>query len=189
MKKQPQVTELTRKKLINSFWNLYKEKDITKIRIKNICDCAKYDRTTFYRYYNDITDILNKLEDEIIISIANSISKNINDKNSNKINYDGFNIFNNKYGEYITIFYKNSNRNFYNKLKRIIKKDVYKYFNFSIDNADIEEFVFEFVFSSLINSYVYWYNHKNIMSLKSFVEFANNVISNGINIVLKNTHK
>lgn len=51
MKKQPQVTELTRKKLINSFWNLYKEKDITKIGIKNICDCAKYDRTTFYRYY------------------------------------------------------------------------------------------------------------------------------------------
>ena len=88
-----------------------------------------------------------------------------------------------------TAFYKNSNRNFYNKLKRIIKKDVYKYFNFSIDNADIEEFIFEFVFSSLINSYVYWYNHKNIMSLKSFVEFANNVISNGINIVLKNTHK
>lgn len=189
MKKQPQVTELTRKKLINSFWNLYKEKDITKIGIKNICDCAKYDRTTFYRYYNDITDILNKLEDEIIISIANSISKNINDKSSNKIKYDGFNIFNNKYGEYITIFYKNSNRNFYNKLKQIIKKDVYKYFNFSIDNADIEEFIFEFVFSSLINSYVYWYNHKNIMSLKSFVEFANNVISNGINIVLKNTHK
>ena len=73
---------------------------------QNICDCAKYDRTTFYRYYNDITDILNKLEDEIIISIANSISKNINDKNSNKINYDGFNIFNNKYGEYITFFYK-----------------------------------------------------------------------------------
>ena len=34
MKKQPQVTELTRKKLINSFWNLYKEKDISKIRIK-----------------------------------------------------------------------------------------------------------------------------------------------------------
>lgn len=161
MKKQPQVTELTRRKLINSFWNLYKEKDITKIRIKNICDSANYDRTTFYRYFDNIEDVLNELEDKIISNITNGISKRINDKNNNK------------------------NINFYNKLKKIIKKDVYNYFNFNIDNADIEEFIFEFVFSSLINSYVYWYNHKDIMSLKSFVEFANNVISNGIDIVLK----
>lgn len=189
MKKQPQVTELTRKKLINSFWNLYKEKDISKIRIKNICDNAKYDRTTFYRYFDDIADILNDLEDEIISEIADGIIENINDKKNNKTRFDNFEEFNDKYGEYITVFYKNNNRSFYNKIKKLIKNDVYIYFNFSIDSDDIKEFVFEFVFSSLINSYVYWYNHKTTMSLKSFVEFANNVISNGINIVLNNTFK
>lgn len=186
MNKQPQVTELTRRKLINSFWNLYKEKDITKIRIKNICDNANYDRTTFYRYFNNIEDVLNELEDEIISSIKNGISKKINDKKNNHIRFNNFKEFNDIYGEYIAIFNKNNNINFYNKLKKIIKKDVYKYFDFNIDNADTKEFIFEFVFSSLINSYVYWYNHKDIMSLKSFLEFANSVISNGISIVLKN---
>ena len=189
MKKQSQVTEETRKKIINSFWSLYKEKDVTKIRIKNICDNANYDRTTFYRYFENIEDVLNEIEDEIISNITNGISKRINDKKNNRIRFNNFEEFNNIYGEYITIFNKNKNINFYNKLKKVIKKDVYNYFNFNIDSDDIEEFIFEFVFSSLINSYVYWYNHKDIMSLKSFVEFANNVISNGIDIVLKNKEK
>lgn len=47
------------------------------------------------------------------------------------------------------------------------------------------ELFFEFVFSSLIISYIYWYNHKKTISEETFVKFANNVLSAGINNILK----
>ena len=186
MKKKSQIIEKTKRNLINSFWNLYKNEDIIKITIKDICDCADYDRTTFYRYFNNRNDILDELENEFINNIKNSIDKAPSKKN-NSILFDGFNRFNENYGEYIAIFCKKNNYSFYNKFKKIIKEDVFNYFKFNIKDTKKEEFVFEFIFSSLISSYVYWYNHKDIMDLNSFVKFANNVILNGINIILKDS--
>ncbi len=97
--------------------------------------------------------------------------------------YTNFEIFNNIYGEYIVTFCKKNNYSFYNKLKKIIN-DVYSYFNFNINDTNMNEFVFEFIFSSLIGSYIYWYEHKDIIDLNLFLEFANTMIFNGVNIVL-----
>ena len=155
------------------------------ITVKNICDYANYDRTTFYRYFNNTKDILNELEYYIINKITNKINKNINKNNKAYIKRDNFNRFSNNCGEYIVIFCKNNNYNFYSKFKNLIKNDAYNYFNINIDDDDMGELFFEFVFSSLIISYIYWYNHKKTISEETFVKFANNVLSAGINNILK----
>jgi hypothetical protein len=95
-------------------------------------------------------------------------------------------MFNNEYGEYIIVFYERNNNSFHNKLKKLIKKDAFNYFNLNINDENTKELIFEFIFSNLISSYVYWNNHKNIISLESYVEFANNIISNGVNTILNN---
>lgn len=105
-------------------------------------------------------------------------------KKINSILYTNFEIFNNVYGEYIVTFCKKNNYSFYNKLKKLIINDVYSYFNFNINDTNMNEFVFEFIFSSLIGSYIYWYEHKDIIDLNLFLEFANTMIFNGVNIVL-----
>ena len=107
MEKQNNITLKTRKKLINAFWNLYKVKNLNKITISEICDVADYDRTTFYRYFLDISDMLNQIEDEIINNIKNGIINN-----SIKLpafSFDGFKRFNEKYGEYIVTFFEKGN--------------------------------------------------------------------------------
>ena len=48
-----------------------------------------------------------------------------------------------------------------------------------------KEIVFELLFSSLISSYSYWYDHKNSIPLETYIEFANSIISNGINTIIK----
>ncbi|MBR1385700.1 MAG: TetR/AcrR family transcriptional regulator [Bacilli bacterium] len=185
MKKQPQITEKTKNNLMTSFWNLYKNKDISKIKISNICDKAKYERTTFYRYFNDISDILTQLEDEVI----NNLKKDINNKgtpnNHQGILCDGFKDFTNKYGEYIVYFYLKGNVNFYNKFKDLVKTDVYDYLKFSVNDEIKKDFIFEFLFSSLLNQYSYWYRHKNVMALESFVELSNTILSNGVKSILE----
>ena len=183
MKKQPQVTEKTRKKLINNFWNLYK--DNNKITIKNICDKAKYDRTSFYRYFDNVDDILREIEDEIINNIRNDIKNKAKSNNDKKILLESFYKFTDDYGEYIIIFNKNGNNNFYRKFKELIKEDVFTYFNFNINSNIKKDLVFEFGFSSLMNSFIYWYNHKNTIDLDLFVEFANSVIMSGVDSILK----
>ena len=94
MNKQPQVTEKTRKKLIASFWKMYKTNDISKITIGNICKRADYERTSFYRYFDDINDILEQTEKEIVESIRSDIQKNYKDEDTG-IFYEGFKKFNN----------------------------------------------------------------------------------------------
>ena len=66
MKKQPQITEQTRKNLRDAFWSLYTCKPIEKISIKEITDLAGYNRGTFYLYYKDVYDIFNQIEDELL---------------------------------------------------------------------------------------------------------------------------
>ena len=177
MKKQPQITEHTRKKLIEAFWKLYKKEDINTITIKNICDTANYERTTFYRYFFDIYDLLNQLEDIIIDNIKNDINIKIKPFKSNTISTGGFVKFTNTYGEYIVVFLEKGNTKFYRKFKELIKNDVYTYLDININKESNKDFIFEFIFSSLLNSFIYWYRHQEEMSIEKFVEFANKLLS------------
>ena len=135
MKKQPQITELTQKKLIDSFWKLYQKEDVMKITVCDICKKAGYDRTTFYRYFNCISDILDYIEDTLINSIKDDIKNRYRTHdNNNKIIFKGFKSFNDKYGGKIVLFHEKGNRRFYHKFKELIKTDVYAYFKIDIND-------------------------------------------------------
>jgi hypothetical protein len=69
--------------------------------------------------------------------------------------------------------------------KDLVKTDVYDYLEFNVDDEIKKDFIFEFLFSSLLNQYSYWYKHKNVMSLQSFVELSNTILSNGVKSILE----
>ena len=73
--KQPEITEKTKRNLQEAFWGLYVEKPIAKISIKEITDRAGYNRGTFYLYYRDVYDILERIEQEILDTIGSLIQK------------------------------------------------------------------------------------------------------------------
>ena len=45
---------------------LLQEKDLNKITVSELCERADINRATFYRYYIDIFDLLEKIEQELI---------------------------------------------------------------------------------------------------------------------------
>lgn len=49
-----------------AFWRLYTAKPISKISVKDICALAGYNRGTFYRYYSDVYEVLESIENEIL---------------------------------------------------------------------------------------------------------------------------
>lgn len=59
-------TRYTRMVLQDSLIELMKEKPLNKITIKELCEKADINRTTFYAHYTDQYDLLRKIEDETL---------------------------------------------------------------------------------------------------------------------------
>lgn len=82
--KESRKTRYTRKVLQDSLFELMREKPITKITIKELCENADINRTTFYAYYSDQYDLLRRIEDETLSwvkeVISNLISKTDKDQ-------------------------------------------------------------------------------------------------------------
>lgn len=75
MNKQPEVTEKTKQKLADAFCQLYQQKPIEKISIKEIADNAGYNRSTFYMYFIDIYDLLDYVETDLINEMSIEIGQ------------------------------------------------------------------------------------------------------------------
>ena len=77
MRKQPQVTEQTRANLRQAFWELYAEKPVEKISVREITDRAGYNRATFYLYYHDVYELLAEIEDQVLGNIERLVNERL----------------------------------------------------------------------------------------------------------------
>ncbi len=68
-KKLDRRVKYTKMVIKDSFVKFLKQKPISKISVKEICDDADINRATFYAHYMDQYDLLQKIENEIIDDI------------------------------------------------------------------------------------------------------------------------
>ena len=66
MNNQPEITNRTRHTFIDAFCLLYSKKPLDKITVQEITKKAGYNRSTFYQYFLDITDLLCCVENELL---------------------------------------------------------------------------------------------------------------------------
>lgn len=59
----------------DNFVTLLREKSISKITIKELCERADINRATFYAHYSDQYDLLRQIEDELIDGINQHLSE------------------------------------------------------------------------------------------------------------------
>ncbi len=72
--KQGRKTRYTQMVLQDSLVELMKQKPIAKITIKELCENADINRTTFYAHYTDQYDLLQKMEEECLSYAKGAIS-------------------------------------------------------------------------------------------------------------------
>lgn len=72
----------TKKVITETFLELMEEKDIKKITVSEICKIADINRATFYRYYLDVYDLLDKIEEEFVKELKEANDKSINENYS-----------------------------------------------------------------------------------------------------------
>ena len=71
----------TKKIIKETFLNLLEEKELNKITVSEICRISDINRATFYRYYLDVFDLFDKIQDEFVECLKESIKTN-SDKSS-----------------------------------------------------------------------------------------------------------
>lgn len=70
-----QRIRLSKTLLRSSLINLLTTKSINKITIKEICDNAQINRTTFYKYYGSQYDLMIDIENEILKNVENCLEE------------------------------------------------------------------------------------------------------------------
>lgn len=81
--KNNQRTRLTKQLFRNALTELLEsKKTIEKISIKEICESAELNRSTFYAYYNEPKDLLQEIEAEITVSTIEYMKKEVVDSES-----------------------------------------------------------------------------------------------------------
>ncbi|GCF92959.1 TetR family transcriptional regulator [Enterococcus florum] len=69
-------TIYTKKAIREAFLHLLELKEVEKITVKEITDLADINRGTFYKYYKDTFDLLQKIEEEILSDLLGQIQLN-----------------------------------------------------------------------------------------------------------------
>ncbi len=63
----------TKKKLTNALLELLQTKKIKDITVLELCKLAKINRTTFYKYYKDVDDLVLKIEESLLSDLEKHI--------------------------------------------------------------------------------------------------------------------
>ncbi len=66
-------TEKTRRSIYNAFICIRSRKPLEKLTVKELCEEAQINKSTFYVYYKDVYDLSDKIESEIVSSVIKSL--------------------------------------------------------------------------------------------------------------------
>lgn len=68
-----QRIEKTKRSIYDAFIALRSQKPLEKLTIKELCETANINKSTFYVYYRDVYDLSDKIEDEIVSEVIRSL--------------------------------------------------------------------------------------------------------------------
>lgn len=140
----------TKKKLTNSLLELLQTKKIKDITVLELCKSANINRTTFYKYYKDVDDLVLKIEE----SLLSDLEKNIIDiKRNYLISFTGKiietisshkEIYTRLLGEngdhtflsrILSLVYSQSLAEWQKLLRKATKEDLEKIYSFIVDGT------------------------------------------------------
>ncbi len=160
MKKKSNITAQTKAKIVKTFIKLCLEEKPNKITVTKIIAKAKYNRSTFYEYFQSIDDLYSQIEQELLERIEFLIKEThtniINNKGRalNERPYKTIALYTNALIRY------SGNPALVTKIKKIVKRVLIDTYNTKSINNISNNYVMEFVINGMIGVYIHWANSK-----------------------------
>ncbi len=178
------LTNQIEERIIDAFMTIYEEKSIEKISIKAITDLAGLNRGTFYLHYNDIYDLLARIEENyqyiskyIATYSVNALfsNQNLGDILPSKEFYET----NLKYYKILLCMDRKSN------LPQIIKNELKEAFRskLKITNVNVynqNEYALEFIASAQVSTIILWIKNDMLLPLKDISVLMQEWSTNGV---------
>lgn len=179
MNKHEEMVIKTRKNILDSFIELWKENGLESITIGAITKKAHLNRGTFYKYFNDIYDLIDQLENDTIMYVKEEIDRKFHEGRP-----ADFNTFSANCAE---IFEKNQDTillllnlpSFTAKLKHEMLP-VFMANNPALSKVPYPEYLEVFIFSTMIEMLKYWYQNDKEMDLKQMFRITQSLVLNGV---------
>lgn len=183
MKKQSGKTIQTKAALTNAFWELYKEKPITRITVKDITDQAGYYRSTFYFYFTDVYHVLEQIENSIL-QAWESMANDIPGQKKNELLLERITAFYENNGEYISVLLsQKGDPAFLQKIKDMMRPKMFLLFKFP-DKDTKGSLIFEFIVSAMLAFLTEWYQNRRYISAEDAVALLQSLASENIASVM-----
>lgn len=142
----------TQKALREALLQLLKTYPLQKIAVTKLCELSDLNRTTFYTYYSDPTDLFNSIVDDVIerleIGIRDSFSSNSFDSLMQLCDSITRNIFENR-ELYCILFSARSDINFMQRVSSLSQRNPFS--NFQEQNPDYSSETLEYLLLFLLN--------------------------------------
>jgi AcrR family transcriptional regulator len=160
MKKQPELTAQTKGNLTEAFWQIYCEKGIEKITVKEITSKAGYNRSTFYEYFTDVYDVLEQIENSLLPGPQELPPLSLVDSYTAPLPVDIFISIYEKNRKYYSVFLgDNGDSSFQGKIKHSVKNMLKRKLVAQgiKDNYELD-FTLEYMLSAMIGVLSYWFS-------------------------------
>lgn len=151
MEKKNRRIEMTKNLIKQALFELLKTKDIYKISVKELCDKADVNRTTFYAHYAQPEDVLMEVEDECIAKLVTYLEKISPNVSTKEYLVEFFRTIKENKEIYRTIL-KSGSGFFFEKLRKVYLQST----NLLFDRTDYPEYFKEFMICGNIAILVKW---------------------------------
>ena len=149
----------TKKIIKETFLNLLEEKELNKITVSEICRISDINRATFYRYYLDVFDLFDKIQDEFVECLKESIKTN-SDKSSVSTYTKGLleTLVKEKKLTKIIFSINNNTGSFLNEILEITYNNCYVRWKSNFPKLDDEDtsYASVFIFNGALGIINYW---------------------------------
>ena len=181
MAKYKEISTQTRQNLIDAFWELYCEKRIEKITVREITTKAGYNRSTFYEYFNDVYDVLKQIEESLLPNIE-EMPPLLPTVYNESVPIDSFiKLYSSSSRYYTVLLGDNGDPAFAGKMKNGIKAKLLEQLEANESTMEID-YTLEYMLSAMIGILTYWFKNNENMSKEDLVKLMYELMnSEGIN--------
>lgn len=180
MKKRPDLTEVTRDNFMQAFCEMYANRPLEKITVKELSETAGYSRVTFYNYFTDPYDLLEKLEEDLIAKIINAIMHNVASGDLIGGFVESFTALDEECERISSLLLLGSYaEHFISKFKKTAVPMLLRTFNINADNEQAA-YVLEFYIAGVLSIFSKWIRDGKQIPVDKLAELIKSILANGV---------
>lgn len=178
-KKQPEITMMTKQTIKDAFWELYKEKKIEKITVKDITLKAGYNRSTFYAYFTDVYDILEQIEEDLMPGIEHLPPIDTSMEHSPDLFENIIAAYEKNSAYYSVLLSENGDPRFAIKMKNVFKSMMIEAITNRVNISPEEmDYALEFLVGATLSIVKHWFDQDKNIPMQQLIPLMYKLMDN-----------